>query len=137
MSTRKVTVYTEVVKELMGKKSYLLSKAQALSDIGMIETAQPLFLSVAGYEEQIAALLDTDGLELEAAIHRISAASCYAKADRLSHAVNLYRAALSGPLQSNTRTDVLKLLHDCLSKFAQQASRHTTPSLVSEAVVGN
>lgn len=129
--------YTEAVKELMGKKSYLLSKAQALSDIGMIETAQSLFLSVASYEEQIAALLDTDGHELEAAIHRISAASCYAKADRLSHAVNLYRAALSGPLQSNTRADVLKLLGDCLSQFAQQSSRHTTPSLVSEVVVGN
>jgi hypothetical protein len=137
MSTKEVTAYTEAVRALMGKKSYLLSKAQALSDMGMVETAQPLFLSVAGYEEQIAALLDTDGRELEAAIHRISAASCYAKADHLSHAVNLYRAALSGPLQSNTRADVLKLLGDCLIQFAQQSSRYTTPSLMPEAVISN
>lgn len=137
MSSTISTTYTEVVKELMGKKSYLLSKAQALSDIGMIETAQPLFLSVAGYEERIAALLDTDGRELEAAIHRISAASCYAKADHLSHAVNLYRAALAGPLQSNTRADVLKLLGDCLTQFAQQSSRQTISSQTLEAVVGN
>ena len=136
MSATVSITYPEAVKELMGKKSYLLSKAQALADIGLMETAQPLFLSVASYEEQIAALLDTDGHELEAAIHRISAASCYAKADRLSHAVNLYRAALSGLLQSNTRADVLKLLSDCLSQFAQQSSRYTTPPLVSEAVVG-
>jgi|688.fasta_scaffold266689_3 hypothetical protein len=137
MSVTASITYAEVVKELMGKKSYLLSKAQALSDIGMIETAQPLFLSVAGYEERIAALLDTDGRELEAAIHRISAASCYAKADQLSHAVNLYRAALAGPLQSNTRADVLKLLGDCLTQFAQQPSRYTPPSQVLDVVIGN
>lgn len=137
MSTTGSTTYAEVVKELMGKKSYLLSKAQALFDIGMIETAQPLFLSVAGYEERIAVLLDTDGHELEAAIHRISAASCYAKADQLSHAVNLYRAALAGPLQSRTRADVLHLLRDCLNRFAQQLSQHTTKPLIAEAVIGN
>lgn len=111
---------TNVVKELMGKKSYLLSKAEALAEIGMAETAQPLFLSTAAYEEQIAALLDTEGRELEAAVHRISAASCYKRADQFSRAVNLYRAALSGPLRADTRNDVLTMLKESLDRLTRQ-----------------
>ncbi len=135
MSKREITTYTEVVKDLMGKKSYVLSKAQAFFEIGMVETAQPLFLSAATHEERIAALLDTEGRELEAAVHRISAASCYAKADHSSHAVNLYRAALAGPLPSSTRTDVLSLLNSCLKQLAQQSTLHATAFLVPEAAV--
>lgn len=134
MNKKEILPYTEVVKDLMGKKSYLLAKAQALSEIGMIETTQPLFFSAAAYEERIAALLDTEGRELEASVHRISAASCYAKADHLGHAVNLYRAALSGPLLDTTRADVLQLLNDCLKRFAQQATLHITSSLMPAAV---
>jgi hypothetical protein len=134
MSNAEVLPYTEVIKELMGRKSYLLAKAQALSEIGMIETTQPLFLSAAAYEERIAALLDIEGRELEAAVHRISAASCYAKADHLGHAVNLYRAALSGPLRDNTRTDVLQLLNDCLAQFARQSALHLLSSPTREAI---
>ncbi len=120
MSKQETASYVEVTKKLLGKKSYLLSKAQALSEVGMVETAQPLFLSAAAYEERIAALLDTEGQELEAAVHRISAASCYQRADHLSRAVNLYRAALSGPLRSETRTDVLEMLNICRERLAQQ-----------------
>jgi hypothetical protein len=134
MSNVTVLPYTEVVKDLMGRKSYLLAKAQALSEIGMTETTQPLFLSAAAYEERIAALLDTEGRELEAAVHRISAASCYAKANHLGHAVNLYRAALAGPLRENTRADVLQLLNDCLTQFAQQAALPTSLSSMPEAI---
>ncbi len=130
-----ITTYTDVVKELMGKKSCLLSKAHALFEVGMIETAQPLFLSAAAYEERIAALLDTEGRELEAAVHRISTASCYEKAGHLSRAVNLYRAALSGPLLDNTRSDVLHMLNDCLKKLAQQSTLYTalpsTPEVIA------
>ena len=134
MSNVEVLPYTEVIKELMGRKSYLLAKAQALSEISMMETAQPLFLSAAAYEERIAALLDTEGRELEAAIHRISAASCYAKANHLGHAVNLYRAALSGPLHENTRADVIQLLNDCLTRFARQSALPILPSPLPEAI---
>jgi hypothetical protein len=134
VSNVEVLPYTEVVKDLMGKKSYLLAKAEALAEIGMVETTQPLFLSAAAYEERIAALLDADGRELEAAVHRISAASCYAKADHLGHAVNLYRAALSGPLRDNTRADVLQLLNDCLTRLARQSTLPISPSPLPEAI---
>jgi hypothetical protein len=129
-----VLPYTSVIKDLMGKKSYLLSKAEALAEIGMVETTQPLFLSAAAYEERIAALLDSEGHELEAAVHRISAASCYAKADHLGHAVNLYRAALSGPLRDKTRADVLQLLNDCLAQFARQSALHLPSSPMPDAI---
>lgn len=123
MITSDTTVYSEILKELMGKKSYHLSKANALCEIGMEETAQPLFLSAAGFEEQIAVLLDTDDQELEAAIHRISAASCYKAAGNLNNAVNLFRAALSSPLQEKTRRTTKELLDECLQELAKEPMR--------------
>ncbi len=134
MSSQNNVAYTEAIKALMAKKSHLLSKAQALSEVGINETAQSLFVSAAAYEEQIAAYLDTDSRELEAAVHRISAASCYAKAEYLSHAITLYRAALAGPLRDKTRADVLTMLADCLAQFTQQVALHSTPSPMPESV---
>ncbi|MBI1924060.1 hypothetical protein HYR99_07395 [Candidatus Poribacteria bacterium] len=134
MSEEKVKPYTDVVKDLMGKKSFLLSKAQALSEVGMVETAQPLFLSAAAYEECIAPLLDALGRELEAAVHRISAASCYQKAGPLHHAVNLYRAALAGPLREDTRSEVEKMLYDCLEQLTRQPMPAITAPPVQEAL---
>ena len=81
MPTPKTKPYTKALKETMRRKSEILSKAQALWEIGMTETAQPLWLSAATYEEHIAPMLDALGRELEGAIHRISAASCYEMAE--------------------------------------------------------
>jgi hypothetical protein len=119
MAKAKVKPYPKFVKELMAKKSTILSKAQALSEMGMIETALPLWISAASYEERIAPLLDILGRELEAAVHRISAASCYQKGGDASRAANLYRAALAGPLRQETRQDVEQMLSDCLAQLAR------------------
>ncbi len=91
----------------------------------MKETAQPLWLSAATYEEHIAPMLDALGRELEGAMHRISAASCYEKAGDLSRAVNLYRAALSGPLCEDTREEVENMLSACLITLNHQPSENT------------
>ena len=115
MSIQKAKPYTKVLKETMRRKSEILSKVQAFWKIGMKETAQPLWLSAATYEEHIAPMLDALGRELEGAIHRISAASCYEKAGDPSRAVNLYRAALSGPLRGDTRREVENMLSACLA----------------------
>jgi hypothetical protein len=106
--------YGARVKALMAEKSRLLSKAKAFSDMGLDETAGPVWLSVASYEERIAPLLDVIGREAEAALHRVSAAGCYAKSGDLSRAANLYRAALSGPLSDLARADVERELSACL-----------------------
>ena len=112
--------YTKTLKETMHRKSEILSKAQAFWEIGMMETAQPLWLSAANYEEHIAPMLDALGRELEGAMHRISAASCYEKAGDPSRAVNLYRAALSGPLREDTREEVENMLNVCLVVLNRQ-----------------
>lgn len=112
--TPKTKPYTKTLKETISRKSEILSKAQAFWEVGMTETAQPLWLSAANYEEHIAPMLDALGRELEGAIHRISAASCYEKAGDACRAVNLYRAALSGPLREDTRQEVENMLRACL-----------------------
>ena len=65
-------------------------------------------------KKHIAPILDALGRELEGAVHRISAASCYEKAGDPSKAVNLYRAALAGPLRDDTRQEVENMLSACL-----------------------
>ncbi len=75
----KTKPYTKTLKEAMRRKSEILSKAQAFWEIGIEETAQPLWLSAATYDEHIAPMLDALGRELEGALHRISAALCYEK----------------------------------------------------------
>ena len=114
MLNSRIKPYTKTLKEAMNRKSEILSKAQALWEVGMTETAQSLWLSAAHYEAHIAPMLDVLGRELEGAVHRISAASCYEKAGDPSRAVNLYRAALSGPLRDDTRREVEDMLSACL-----------------------
>ena len=58
MPTPKTKPYTKTLKETMHRKSEILSKAQAFWEVGMTETAQPLWLSAANYEEYIAPMLD-------------------------------------------------------------------------------
>jgi len=70
--------------------------------MGLEETARPVWSCAASYEERIAPLLDVIGRDAEAALHRVSAAACFAKSGDLSRAANLYRAALAGPLSDPT-----------------------------------
>ena len=129
--------YTQTLKETMLRKSEILSKAQAFWEIGMKETAQPLWLSAATYEEHIAPMLDALGRELEGAIHRISAASCYEKAGETSRAVNLYRAALSGPLREDTRENVENMLNACLAGLSHQPSESVSIHILKEHLSKN
>jgi hypothetical protein len=114
---------SRAVEQLMAAKSAVLSKAQALATMGLVETAQPLWASAASYEERIASLLDALGHDREAAVHRISAASCYEKAGDPSRATNLYRAALAGPLRPSTRKDVEAMLAECLARLTVSSAR--------------
>jgi hypothetical protein len=109
--------YPKRIRDLMAEKSAVLFKARTLAEMGMHETAMPLWASAAVYEERLAPLLEAVGREQEAAVHRISAASCYQQAAEWSQAVNLYRAALAGPLPDHTRADVQRFLADCLTRL--------------------
>lgn len=109
--------YSERVKDLMTQKSRILSQAQSFADMGLHETALPLWSSAASYEERIAPLLETIGRDAEAAIHRVSAAACFEKCREWSRAANLYRAALAGPLSDSARSDVERKLSACLKEL--------------------
>ncbi|MYA72991.1 hypothetical protein F4009_06420 [Candidatus Poribacteria bacterium] len=130
MPNPKTKPYTKTLKATMHRKSKILSEAQALWEVGMTETAQPLWLSAANYEEYIPPMLDVLGRELEGAIHRISAASCYEKAGDPSRAVNLYRAALSGPLREDTRQEVENMLRACLVVLGEQPTKITSSTQI-------
>jgi hypothetical protein len=106
---------------LLEEKSAVLSKAVAFTDLGLPEAAGALWATAASYEERLAPLLEGLGREAEAAVHRISAASCYHKAGDLTRAVNLYRAALGGPLRAAARREVSQMLAGCLKMLTRTA----------------
>jgi hypothetical protein len=107
----------DLVAQLMAESSAVLSKAQALTAMGMGQTAGPLWASAASLQERIAPLLDADGDAREAAVYRMSAASCYEKTGDPSRAANLYQAALAGPLRAVTRKEVEGMLAACLARL--------------------
>jgi hypothetical protein len=121
MAKAKAKPYPRAVLELMASKTALLMKARTFADMGMRETAQPMWAAAAAFEERIAPLLDALGRDLEAAGSRISAASCYQMAGDLSRAANLYQAALAAPLRPKTRRDVEAMLASCLDELSRTA----------------
>jgi hypothetical protein len=121
MAKAKARPYPPPLLELMASKTAILMKARTFADMGMAETAQPIWLAAASCEERIAPLLDALGRNLEAAPSRISAASCYQKAGDPSRAANLYQAALAAPLRPNTRRDVEAMLAGCLDELSRTA----------------
>lgn len=127
MSKSKEKPYGPALAKLMSEKTKVLSQAQAFAQMGLTQTAQPLWQTAGSLEERIAPRLDAIGRNREAAVHRISAATCYRNAGEFSMATNLFQAALAGPLNDASRADVERLLEECLSQL--------TTSLTSRAAV--
>src|SRR6266542_2805884 len=115
---------TALIDQMLGEASWLLSHAQALTDYGRQEETAVELARAAACEEQVACLLDADAQELEAAIHRVSAASCYEKLRQHTRAVTLLRAAMSAPLYDDYRARVEQQLARCLAE-AQKELRRT------------
>ena len=132
MSNKKAKALPQPLKELLANKSRILSQAQVFEDMGMTETAQPLWLAAASCEEQLAPLMENAGHASEAALHRLSAASCYAKAGHLSQVINFCRAALSGPLPTSTRQEVETMVQQYLDELDQMNGSASTPAILSE-----
>lgn len=128
MAKTKAKPYPASLLELMQSKTALLLQARTFADMGLTETAQPIWLTAASYEERIAPLLDALGRDLEAAASRISAASCYQKGGDPGRAVNLYQTALAAPLRPTTRGDVESLLVSCLDELTRTALNGPAPS---------
>jgi hypothetical protein len=125
MPKTKVRAYPRSLLERMTQTSSLILKARALAAMGMPEVASSAWLAAAVGEEQVAPRLETLDRAQEAAVHRISAASCYQNAGELARAINLYRAALAGPLPEHVRDETEQLLSACLAQFARSANGNT------------
>src|SRR5436190_8427388 len=104
MPQPKAKPHPSLTDQLLGEASWLVSHAQALTDYRREEEATAEWARAAVCEEQVACLLEADGLELEAATHRVSAASCYEKVGEYTRGVTLFRAALSARLPDGYRT---------------------------------
>jgi hypothetical protein len=115
-----------LLDQMLGEASWLLSHAQALTDYGRPEEAAVELARAATGEEQVACLLDANGLQLEAAIHRISAASCHEQLGQYTRAVTLLRAALGAPLDDHYRGRIEQQLTRCLAQ-AQKELRRAAP----------
>jgi hypothetical protein len=122
VSKSKEKPYGPGLERLMAEKTKLLSQAQAFSQMGLTETAQPLWRSAASLEERVAPRLDAIGRRREAALHRISAATCYRKAGEFSQAANLFQGALAGPLTAATRAEVEQFLEECFAELETASS---------------
>ena len=118
--------YPQSLLKRMAETSGSIMKARALVALGMPELALSAWLAAAAGEEQVAPRLETLDRDQEAAVHRISAASCYQHAGELARAINLYRAALAGPLPDHTRKETEQLLAACLAHFARSANGNAT-----------
>jgi hypothetical protein len=122
MPKTRARLYPPSLLEKMEETSAFIMKARALVAMGMPELAVSAWLAAATGEEQVAPYLETLDRDQEAAVHRLSAASCYQKGHELAKAINLYRAALAGPLPDNTRNETQHLLADCLSQFIRSGN---------------
>ena len=123
MSRPKGKPSASLIDRMTGEASWLLSHAQALAGYGREPEAAEEWARASICEEQAAALLDADGQELEAAIHRVSAASCCELLGQFVRAVTLLRAALSAPLRQEYRGQVEQLLARCLLAAQKELSR--------------
>ena len=114
---------TTLIEQMLDEASWLLSHAQALGDYGRFEEAAAELVRAADCEEQVACLLESDRQELEAAIHRVSAATCREKLGHYPRAVTLLRGALSATLREDYRTRVEQQLARCLALAYKELKR--------------
>lgn len=100
----------------------VLPTAESLADYGCKDESAAELARAASCEEEVASLLDAAEREAEAAIHRVSAASCCQQLGQFARAVALQRAALSGPVQPEYRRKIHRQLPHCLAQAKNQLS---------------
>lgn len=114
-----------LVDKMLGEASWLLSHAQALTDYGRENEASAELARAASCEEQVACLLEAKGEDREAAIHRVSAATCLEKLGQYARTVTLLHAALSASLPEDYRSRIEQQLMNALTRAQKQLNRAT------------
>jgi hypothetical protein len=96
--------------------SKLVSFAQALEDEHKRKPAMRVWGDAGHAEEIVACLLEGADRDAEAALHRVSAATCYEKAQVFTHAVTLLKAASAAATSPRLQRIIAKQLRRCLRK---------------------
>jgi tetratricopeptide (TPR) repeat protein len=125
MSRPKNKAIPDLIDQMQGEASWLLSHAQALADYGRKEEAAAEWVRAAACAEELACLLETNGEERQAAVQRVSAASCHEKLGQHARAVTLLHAALASALPDDYRARVEQQLARCLTQ-AQMVLRQAS-----------
>jgi hypothetical protein len=112
-----------MIDRMLDEASWLLSHADALAGYGRQAESLAELARAAICEEQVACLLEADAQDSEAAIHRVSAASCHEKLGQSARAATLLRAALSADLPGEYRTRVEQQRIRCLAQARKELSR--------------
>ncbi len=115
-----------LIDRMQGEASWLLSHAQALADYGRTEEAAAEWARASTGAEELACLLEAAGQQREAAIQRVSAASCHEKLGQHARAVTLLHAALSSVLPDDYRARVEQQLTRCLAQAQKELRRKMT-----------
>jgi tetratricopeptide (TPR) repeat protein len=123
MSRPKTKPSSALLDQMLGEASWLLSHAQALADYNRPEEAAAEWARAALCEEQVACLLEADKQKREAAIHRVSAASCHERLGQYTRAVTLLRAALATELPDEYFSRIEKQLMHCLAQARKELQR--------------
>jgi hypothetical protein len=123
MASEKNGTRLQLLDALRSETSGRILRAMALVAQDAIVEAEVEWLHAAAGEEQVACLLEAEGHDLEAAVHRVSAASCFARVQQYSHAVTQLRAALSFSLRPKYRQEIEGLLKKWLSKAKAQVRK--------------
>ena len=133
MPRAKLGPRSKLLEKMLRETSWTVSHAMGLAAFGQKEEADAEWLNAAVREEHVAFQLEAEGLELLAAVHRISAASCFEEIGEYACAITLLRAALSVALRSAYRANIEKQLKDCLKKVRKpiRRSARKAPATVS------
>jgi hypothetical protein len=123
MASSKAKAAAALMDRMLGEASWLLSHAQALADYGRREEAAAEWTRAADCAEQVACLLEAAGQGREAAIQRVSAASCHEKLGQHARAVTLLHAALANELPADYRARVEQQLARCLAQAHTELQR--------------
>lgn len=122
---------SKLLQEILGDASWHVSHAMGLAGFAPRRDVATAWLQAASKEEQAAFMLEAEGRELEAAVHRISAASCLEEVEEYQRALTLLHAALSVDLRPEYRVRIEKQLKDCLGKARSQLRRQSRKKRVA------
>jgi hypothetical protein len=117
--------------EALKDASWHVSHAMGLAAFAPKQEVKQQWLQAAAMEEHAALVLEADGRGLEAAVHRISAASCFEEVEEYQRALTLLHAALSVEMRPVYRAKIEKQLKDCLAKARAQLRRRRRKKTVA------